>query len=341
MPSPIAYLKSLQGWTEHNWPLLGAVRYAFAFAIMLGGLALAAYTANFAGPLMSLAFGGIVIGLVKVYARAVRATQRVIDRLHPPERDEVAATGEVPGWAFFLYMLLGLPLYVWISSQTGADSHPTFEVLIAWFAGQQVFAYFFWRQNNPAAPSAFATIDAALDRWAEPRRPLLRRVEIALGFIGLAGGMAVHAFHSGFARTVALSHAGADTMSMQIMIGAGCGAAAILFARLYVAVTLAAQRTFIDPWRYVRPEPPSRNIERWAVYPFAAIGLVLFLAISIGQEPVTGNTTMTIEGARFRAELDWFGLLALFVGWGGGGYRVLRWFWSKARASAERRHARV
>jgi hypothetical protein len=73
MPSPIAYLKSLQGWTEHNWPLLGAVGYAFAFAIMLGGLALAAYTANFAGPLMSLAFGGIVIGLVKVYARAPSA----------------------------------------------------------------------------------------------------------------------------------------------------------------------------------------------------------------------------------------------------------------------------
>jgi len=47
MLSPTAFWKSLQGWAERNWPLLSALGYALAFAVMLGGIALAAYTAGF------------------------------------------------------------------------------------------------------------------------------------------------------------------------------------------------------------------------------------------------------------------------------------------------------
>ena len=72
MLSPTAFWKSLQGWAERNWPLLSGLGYALAFAVMLGGIALAAYTAGFGGPVLSLAFGGLVIWLVKLYARGVR-----------------------------------------------------------------------------------------------------------------------------------------------------------------------------------------------------------------------------------------------------------------------------
>ena len=71
MPSPTAYWKSLQGWAGRHWPLLGALGTALAFAVMAGGVALAAYSADFAGPAMSLALGAVAIWLVKQYARGV------------------------------------------------------------------------------------------------------------------------------------------------------------------------------------------------------------------------------------------------------------------------------
>ena len=118
---------------------------------------------------------------------------------------------------------------------------------------------------------------------------------------------------------------------------------AIVFARLYVAITLAAQRTFIDPWRYVRPEPPSRQIERWPLWIFAVIAIVVFFMMSfIANEQATGSGTLMIERKdRFKIHIGSISLLALLFGWGWGGYRVLRWFWAKARERAERAHARA
>ena len=106
--------------------------------------------------------------------------------------------------------------------------------------------------------------------------------------------------------------------------------------------TLAAQRAFIDPWRYVRPEPPSRHIERWPLWIFAVIAIVVFFAMSfIGHEHAASGTTMTIEGKKFKIEIGTMSLLALFIGWIGGGRAVLRHFWAKARERAERAHARA
>ena len=155
-----------------------------------------------------------------------------------------------------------------------------------------------------------------------------------------SGGVAIHAFNSGYAGAIALSHAGSNTITMQLAIAAGCGVLAIMFARLYVAITLAAQRTLIDPWRYVRPEPPSRDIERWPLWIFPLIAIVLFFMMSvIGHEQATGSGTMMIEGERIKIQIGSISLLALLFGWGWGGYRVLRWFWAKARERAERTHA--
>jgi hypothetical protein len=46
-----------------------------------------------------------------------------------------------------------------------------------------------------------------------------------------------------------------------------------------------------------------------------------------------------IEGDRVKIQIGSISLLALLFGWGWGGYRVLRWFWAKARERAERTHA--
>jgi hypothetical protein len=323
MLSPNAYWKSLQSRAERNWPLLSALGYAFAFAVMAGGVALAAYNADFAGPAMALALGGIAIWLMKHYARGIRATQRLIDRLHPPAPDQVASPDGVPLWASLLYMLLFVALMLSIGAPTNIDA------VLGWAAGNEVLAYFFARQSDPTAASAFAVIDDALDRWAEPHRPLLRTLGTALGFAALAGGVALQAFHAGFAGAIA------PTVT-PIATAIACGALAIVFAYLFVAVTLAAQRALIDPWRYVRPEPPSRDIERWPLYLFALIGVVLFLAMSL-----IGGSALAAGSANLKLDIGTIDLFALLVGWIGGGRVVLPWFWAKARERAERKHARA
>ena len=46
MPEP-------EAWDARNRPLIGAFGHALAFAVLSGGVALAAYTSNFAGMIMS------------------------------------------------------------------------------------------------------------------------------------------------------------------------------------------------------------------------------------------------------------------------------------------------
>lgn len=342
MLSPTAFWKSLQGWAERNWPLLSALGYALAFAVMLGGIALAAYTAGFGGPVLSLAFGGLVIWLVKLYARGVRAMQRLIHRLHPADANDDAAPGALPGWASVVYILIGLALAYWVGAHEDVYTYAAIELFVGWAAGQNVLEYYFAHQNNPAAPSAFAIIDEALDRLVEPHRPLLRTINTALGFVALSGSVALHAGNSGFARVAALSYTGSDAAATQVAIALLCGTIAILFTRLYIAITLGAQQALIDPWRYVRPEPPSRDIERWPLFLFAAIGIALFLTMSfIGQEEAADSSTFLVKSESFKLEIGTLGLLALFVGWGCGGYVVLRHFWAKSRARAERAHVRA
>jgi len=89
-------------------------------------------------------------------------------------------------------------------------------------------------------------------------------------------------------------------------------------------------------------EPPSRKIERWPLWIFTVVAIVLFFMMSlIGNEQATGSGTMMIEGDRVKIHIGSISLLALLFGWGWGGYRVLRWFWTKARERAERAHARA
>lgn len=338
--SPTALWKSAEAWAGRNRPLLSALGTVFSFVILFGGVALAAY--DFADAAPSLLCGALAVWFVKLYARGIRAMQRLIDGLRPPEPSETARPGKVPGWAFAVYMLIGFALIFAIVALEEAYTHAAAIFLAAWVAGLNALKYVFARRANPEIPSAFITIDEALDRWAEPHQPLLRTLGTVLGFTALAGGVALHAFSSGFAGTLALRYAGTGTVSTRIVIALGCGVSAIVFAWLYVAVTLAAQRALFDPWRYVRPEPPSRDIERWPLWIFVPIAIALFfMMLVIGNEQATGSGTLMIEGNRSKIQIESISLLALVFGWGWGGYRVLRHFWAKAREKAERTHARA
>ena len=49
------------------------------------------------------------------------------------------------------------------------------------------------------------------------------------------------------------------TPGFEHVAAAMCGGAAILFVKLYAGLTSAVQRTFIDPFKHVRPEPPKEQ----------------------------------------------------------------------------------
>ena len=226
--SPTVLWRSVEAWADRNWALLSALGIAASFAVLFGGVALAAY--DFADAVLSLVFGALAVWFVKLYAPSIRAAQRLIDRLHPPEPGEVPAPGVLPGWAFAIHALIGLVLFFAVVALEETYTHAATVLFGAWAVGFNALKYVYARQNDPSTPSAFATIDEALDRWAEPHQPLLRALGTALGFAALAGGVALHAFRSGFAGAIALSHAGSNTMTIQIAIAAGCGVLAVVFA---------------------------------------------------------------------------------------------------------------
>ena len=218
----------------------------------------------------------------------------------------------------------------------------TVGLLVAWAAGHNVLQYFFARQNNPGAPSAFAIIDDALDRLAEPHQPLLRQLKTALGFAALAGGVALHAFHSGLrghgrAQARGLRHDGdADRGRNRMRRVGGC---------LCVPLCGGHARRTARPDRPMAiraPEPPSRDIERWPTHHLrchrhrAVLRHVIHRQRAGGRKQHDGR-----RGTRFKIEVGTIGLLALLAGWGGSGYVVLRHVWAKARERTERAHART
>ena len=109
----------------------------------------------------------------------------------------------LPGWAFAIHALIGVMLFFATIALEEAFTHTAAVLFGAWAVGFNVLKYVFARQNDPGTPSAFVTIDEALDRWAEPHQPMLRALGTALGFAALAGGVAIHAFNSGYAGAIA------------------------------------------------------------------------------------------------------------------------------------------
>jgi hypothetical protein len=146
-----------------------------------------------------------------------------------------------------------------------------------------------------------------------------------LGFVLLSGGVALYAWQTDVTRAAALI-CGAACQSMpgfDIMAALACGAAAVLFVILYARATLAAQRAFIDPWMYVRPEPKPENLARWTVIGHVLFGFVLlFIMTGAGQMQIPHRMEISAdapEGA------------GLLLGWWIGGRIVLGLFWARWR----------
>jgi uncharacterized membrane protein YuzA (DUF378 family) len=144
-----------------------------------------------------------------------------------------------------------------------------------------------------------------------------------LCFALLFGGVALHAFQTGFART-AVAQCGSTCAipGAVYLLAALCGVAAILFVIVYTAMAETAQLVLVDSWKHVRPGPPPPDAPRWATVLYALIGLAAFIAIAaVGQ---AGAAYVTLGGQA---------LLELLLGWWIGGLALLRFFWFRRRAT--------
>src|SRR5258708_29699073 len=132
-----------------------------------------------------------------------------------------------------------------------------------------------------AAKWHFDAIDDRLDAWAARHRPVLRNLGYALAFALLSGGVALHAFQTGFAHVATLRCGSACTAvpGIDTIAAIACGAGAILFVQLYARLTAAVQRVAFDQFKYVRPEPPPARVALSAVVVHVLIRLVVFFTI--------------------------------------------------------------
>jgi len=190
-----------------------------------------------------------------------------------------------------------------------------------------------------AAKWHFDAIDDRLDAWAARHRPVLRNLGYALAFALLSGGVALHAFQTGFAHVATLRCGSAcrAVPGFDTIAAIACGAGAILFVQLYARLTAAVQRVAFDQFKYVRPEPPPAEVSRWVVMLHVLIGLVVFFTIAgIGNVrtpvPTDALLEMTMEAPKgFRVSLGGHAMLELILGWWIGGRGVLGLFWSRYR----------
>ena len=191
------------------------------------------------------------------------------------------------------------------------------------------------RRTFAAAKRRFDAIDDRLDAWAARHRPVLRVLGYTLGFALLSGGVALHAFQTGFAHVATLKCGPACTgvPGIDMLAAIACGAGAILFVQLYAWLTATIQRVAFDQFKYVRPEPPPARVARWAVVVHVLIGLVMFFTIAgIGKVQTPAALDRLFEMTTGSGVT--LGSLALsewFFGWWIAGRSVLNFFWSRYR----------
>jgi hypothetical protein len=169
----------------------------------------------------------------------------------------------------------------------------------------------------------FNAFDDRLDAWADRHWPVLSILGYALSFVLLFGGVALHAYESGLAHAIGVQCGpiGRTNPGFEYGTAVLCGGAAILFVKLYARLTAGVQRTFIDPFKYVRPEPSTKEVARWAASLHCLIGIALFFAMAgIAKEQIPG---------RFEVQVGMHGSLEMLLGWWVGGLTVLRFFWPK------------
>jgi hypothetical protein len=327
--SPVADLKkrfaASYAWRERHWAELRVVGYLLAFAILFGGVALAAYNSGFASGFGTAALcGAAAIYFIRIFVRSILAVQRLIGTLHP-ESEELANPDEIPGWAKAVYALIGIALVLAIMALEQTYTHAAMELFVGWGIGLNLLSGF-WpkRDRTTLFGTAFDVFDRWLDDKAARHRVVLGILGTTLGFAALFGGVALYAWQSGVTRIAAAvcSPACLATPGFQTMVAAGCGAAAILFVTLYTRLALAAQRVFIDPFKFVRPEPKPQAAAKWVTVIHVILGFILlFVMTGVGQ--------MQIPHLKISSEQP--EAIGLILGWWLGGRTVLRFFWAKWR----------
>ncbi len=187
------------------------------------------------------------------------------------------------------------------------------------------------RRPQPARPvlakarrhqGTFDTFDQKLDEWAAEYRGSLRALGTSLCFALLPGGVALHAYESGFAE-VAAAACGAQCLGIPgiaYLAAAASGAGAILFIAAYAWLTSSVQRVTADPWKFVRPEPQSTKVPFWV--------RALHVADRHRDLQRDGGVRATALGGN-SISFGEYGLLALLLGWWIGGRGVLRTVWAK------------
>ena len=219
-----------------------------------------------------------------------------------------------------MYLLAGFVVVVAFAALQESSTYAPVELFAAWVVGRNLLDLF-WRKRD--GTRAFDTFDQKLDEWAAEYRSSLRALGTSLCFALLPGGVALHAYESGFA-DVAAAACGAQCLAIPGIVylaAAACGAAAILFVALYAWLTSSVQRITADPWKFVRPEPPSTKVPFWVRALHVPIGIALFIAMAaLGQQQVSGDRAIDFGD---------YGALALIAGWWIGGRGVLGYVWSK------------
>jgi hypothetical protein len=293
------------------------------FAFLFGGVVLAAYTSGFAGLIISALLGWLAVFFARCYVRAIPPTQRLIDRLRPPAHD-AEKSDLLPAWALATYAVIGLALVAAIIAQGGAyDTAPL--VFVAWTSGCRVLDYLWKRQTDPETPNALDAFNDRLDTLVAGHEAIFGILCALFGFVLLSGGVAVYAWQSGVTLITAeiCGAACQSTPGFTIAAAAACGAAAILFVALYTRATLAAQRVFIDPWQYVRPEPKPESAAKWVVAVHVLLGFVLlFVMTGVGQMQIPHKLQVDGDGPESAG---------LLLGWWIGGRIVLGFFWARWR----------
>jgi hypothetical protein len=308
---------AFDAWVNGHWATLSPLGYALALAVTFGAAALAAYHSGF-GPIGAAVCGLLFVLFVRFCARSVPAVQRLIERLHP-EPDDRTRPDEIPGWAKAMYLLAGFTIVVAFSALQETRTYAPVELFVAWGAGRNLLDLF-WQKRD--GTTAFDTFDQTLDEWAAEYRGALRVLGTALCFALLPGGVALHAYESGFADAAAAA-CGAQCLAIPgiaYLAAIACGAAAILFVALYAWLTSSVQRVTADPWKFVRPEPPSTKVPFWVRALHVLIGIAIFIAVAaVGQQPLVRNSISFGD----------YGGLALLLGWWIGGRGVLAYVWAK------------
>jgi len=259
---------ALDVWVDGHWATLSPLGYLLALAMTFGAATLAAYLAGF-GVIYAAICGVIFIVYIRMYVRAIPTVQRLIERLHP-EPENTARPDTPPGWAVFVHILIGVALFLIVGTLDEGPSHAAM-ALFAAFAASTNLLHLFWRRRD--GTRAFDTFDEQLDAWAAQYRGTLRTLGTTWCFALLPGGVALHAYESGFAQWMAATCAPCTALpNATYLVAAACGIAAILFVAFYAWLTSSVQRFTTDPWKFVRPEPQSTKVPRWVRALHAEIG---------------------------------------------------------------------